>query len=154
MCPEKWLRMSREIWLSATQFYNYTCLRRILIIIRLWTARLTILGASAKLQKATIFSSIMFVCLSFRPSSWNNLVLTGQIFMKFGVCGIFENLSGKFKFNENLTVITGALREDLRTFMIISRWILPRMRNVSDKSCRENKITHFVFFTKILLVVI
>ena len=27
----------------------------------------------------------------------------------------------------------------------ISRWILLRMRNVSDKSCRENKNTHFVF---------
>jgi hypothetical protein len=53
----------------------------------------------------------MSVCLSFHPSSWNNLVLTEQIFMKFGVCGIFENLSRKFKINENLTIITGALRE-------------------------------------------
>ena len=35
--------------------------------------------------------------------------------------------------------------EDLCTFMIISRWILLRMRNVSDKSCRENQNTHFMF---------
>jgi len=31
------------------------------------------------------------------------------------------------------------------TFLIISRWILLRTRNVSDKSCRENQNTHFVF---------
>jgi hypothetical protein len=31
------------------------------------------------------------------------------------------------------------------TFMIIYRWILLRMRNVSYKSCRENQNTHFVF---------
>ena len=31
------------------------------------------------------------------------------------------------------------------TFMIISRQILLKMRSVSDKSCRENKYTHFMF---------
>jgi len=39
------------------------------------------------------------------------------------------------------------------TFMITSRSNLLRMRNVSDKSCRENQNTHFVFsnyFTKIV----
>jgi len=30
-------------------------------------------------------------------------------------------------------------------FVIISLSVLPRMRNVSDKSCRENQNTHFVF---------
>ena len=29
--------------------------------------------------------------------------------------------------------------------MTISRWILLRMRNVSNKSCRENQNTHFMF---------
>ena len=29
--------------------------------------------------------------------------------------------------------------------MVISGWILLRMRNVSDKSCREKQNTHFVF---------
>jgi len=153
MCREKWLGVLREIWLSATQFYNYTYLRRIFIIIHLWTAGLTILGASAKLQKATIVSS----CLSFCPSvrlhetTWSSLdrFSWNLVFVEFSkIC------REKFKFNENLTIITGVLREDLRTFMIISRWIPPRMRSVSDKSCRESKMTHFVFFTKILLVVI
>ena len=38
-------------------------------------------------------------------------------------------------------------------FFIISRSLLLRMRNVTDKSCRENQITHFMFsdvFTKIV----
>jgi hypothetical protein len=35
----------------------------------------------------------------------------------------------------------------LRTFMIITRWILLRMRNVSDKIYRETQNTHFTFKT-------
>ena len=31
------------------------------------------------------------------------------------------------------------------TILIISRSVLFRMRNVSDKCCRENQNTHFVF---------
>ena len=31
------------------------------------------------------------------------------------------------------------------TFLIISRSNLLRMRNVSDKSCKENENTHFIF---------
>jgi hypothetical protein len=56
----------------------------------------------------------------------------------------FENLSIKFKFRENLTRITCTLHGDLSTFVIISRRVLLRMRNVSDKSCTENQNTHFV----------
>jgi hypothetical protein len=37
------------------------------------------------------------------------------------------------------------LREDRYTFVIICRSVLVRMRNVSDRSCRENQNTHFVF---------
>jgi len=39
--------------------------------------------------------------------------------------------------------MTGNLHEDLST--AISCWIRLRTRNVSDKSCRENQNTHFVF---------
>jgi len=39
-------------------------------------------------------------------------------------------------------------------FMIISRSVLLRMRNISHKSCRENQNTHFmfndIFFPKIV----
>jgi hypothetical protein len=43
-----------------------------------------------------------------------------------------------------MTRIAGNLHEDLSTF-IISRRVLMRMRNVSDKSCGQNQNTHFVF---------
>ena len=39
----------------------------------------------------------------------------------------------------------GSLHEDLRLFMIASRWIIAGLRNVSDKNCRENQNTHFMF---------
>ena len=45
----------------------------------------------------------------------------------------------------------GTLHEDQYAFFIISRSILLRMRNFSEKSCRENQNTYFVltnFFLK------
>ena len=39
----------------------------------------------------------------------------------------------------------GYLHEDQYTFLIITRSFLVRMRNVSDKSCRVNQNTHFMF---------
>jgi len=45
----------------------------------------------------------------------------------------------------------GTLCEDLYTFVIMSIWILPRIRNVVNKSCRENQNTCFMtrtFFFK------
>ena len=46
-----------------------------------------------------------------------------------------------------MTKITGTVHEDVFTFITISRWILLRMRNVSNKSYKENQKTHFVFKT-------
>jgi hypothetical protein len=41
------------------------------------------------------------------------------------------------------------LHEVQRIFMVISRWILLRMRNISDKTCSENQTTFCVqFFPK------
>ena len=40
--------------------------------------------------------------------------------------------------------MTGTLQADICTVMIISRTDLLIMRNVSEKLCRENQITHFV----------
>ena len=56
----------------------------------------------------------------------------------------FENLSRNFKFHYNLTRIPGTLHEDLRTFMIVPRSILLRMRNFSYKSCKENQNAQFM----------
>ena len=47
----------------------------------------------------------------------------------------------------------GYCTEDQYTYMIISRSVLLRMRNVLDKRCRENQNTHFMFnncFSKIV----
>jgi len=38
----------------------------------------------------------------------------------------------------------GTLHEDQYTFLIICHSFLLRIRNVSDKSCRENQNTHFI----------
>ena len=43
--------------------------------------------------------------------------------------------------------MTGTLQEDQYTFLIKSRPILLRMKNVLDKSCRENQNKHFIFKT-------
>jgi len=41
--------------------------------------------------------------------------------------------------------VTGTLHEYLGALMIISRLILLRMRNISDKSWRENQNAYFIF---------
>jgi len=57
----------------------------------------------------------------------------------------FENLSWKLKFHYKLRKINGTLQEDQHTFFFyLSRSILLRMRNVSDRNCRENQNAHFV----------
>ena len=99
------------------------------------------LDAFRELRKATV-SFVICVCLSLSLclSAWNHTSPTGRIIMKLGIWAFFENLSRKFKFHFNPTRITGALHEEVFTFMTISRQILLRIRNVSYKSCRENQI--------------
>ena len=41
--------------------------------------------------------------------------------------------------------ITGKFHEDQYTSLIISRCFLLRMKNISNKICRGNQNTHFVF---------
>jgi hypothetical protein len=57
---------------------------------------------------------------------------------------VLENLSGKFKYNFSLTRMTDTAREDTCTFMIICRWILLAMRNVTDKTYWENQNAQFM----------
>ena len=57
-----------------------------------------------------------------------------------------KHLSRKFKFHSNLTRITDILRGDEYTFLIISRSLLLRMKNVWNKKLeRSPKNTHFIF---------
>ena len=58
---------------------------------------------------------------------------------------LFEKLTRQLIFYLNLTRMKGTLRENQSLFMTISHSFLLKMRNVSDKSCRKNQNTHFVF---------
>ena len=71
--------------------------------------------------------------------------------MKFGICVFFDILVRKPAFDTHLTCITGNLLETyVCTFMIISRCIFLRVRNVSEKSCRGYKNTFCIrTFSKI-----
>ena len=98
-----------------------------------------LLNVFTKLRKATI-SFTMSVCLSIRPSAWNNSAPTKWIFIKFDIWLSFDTLSTKkFKFHRNLTRITGTLHEDQYKFMIASRWILLLKRDVSDRFAEKIK---------------
>jgi len=62
--------------------------------------------------------------------------------MKFDICVFFDNLARKPKFDTHLTSTTDTLLEKyVGTFMIISRCIFLRMRNVSEKSYRDYRKT-------------
>ena len=39
----------------------------------------------------------------------------------------------------------GTLRENVSTFITISRWVLRKMRYVSDNICTENQNTYSIF---------
>jgi hypothetical protein len=73
---------------------------------------------------------LLHVCLSVRKeqldSQWTD-------FHKTWYLNITWKSVTKIQFPLNLTRIKGTLYGDVFTFMTISRWILPRMRNVSEK---------------------
>jgi len=98
--------------------------------------------ARKNLRKATIN---FVVCPSVCPFAWNNSAPTGRIFIKFDIWAFFENPSRKFKLHQNMTRIAGTLHADQYTCLIIPRSFLLRIRNVSDKDCRGNQNTHFMF---------
>ena len=80
-----------------------------------------------------------------RPTKRKTSAPTKRLFVTFNISGFFfSKMSRKLYFRYILTRITGILHEDLYTFMIKHRSILLRMRNVSDKSCRENLNTRFM----------
>ena len=55
----------------------------------------------------------------------------------------FSKMSRKLKFHLNLTITTGTLHEDQYTFLIISRSVLIRMRNVAEEIVQKFK-THLL----------
>jgi hypothetical protein len=102
----------------------------------------------AKFRKATI-SIVLFVC---PPSGTTRLPLDG-----LSLNLVFEYFSKfcleKFNFNYNLTNVRDTLHEDLCIFTIISRLIVLKMKNISDKFVETAEHTFYVvnFFPKIVL---
>ena len=102
-------------------------------------------GAVAKLRKAAV-SFVMCVCPSVhmeqRFSKWTDF----REIWKFEYFS--KNLSRKFKFVKNwqeylVAYVKTYVPMYLGTFMKICRSVL-RMRNVSERRCRENQNTHFM----------
>jgi hypothetical protein len=83
-------------------------------------------------------SRFMSVCLSVCLSVCSAFIK--HIFIIFNIRVIFENILGKFKFQWNMTRITGSWREDLCAVVLMHRWIRLRMRNVSDKFAEKVKL--------------
>ena len=120
---------------------------------------LLFLVAFTKLQKVTI-SFVISVCLSVRLFVCLSHCLHGTtrlsldwFFMKFDIWAFLKNLLRKFKFYYHLTSVRGILLEDCCMSLTISRSVLLRVRNVSDKYCTENQDTHCMsndVFLKIL----
>ena len=97
------------------------------------------LEAFAKLWKATV-SFVLSVSASVRMQQ---LAATGRIFMNL-ILPIFQNYVEK-------TQISSLLEDIYSTHLVtISCWILLRMINISDKSCRQNQNTCFMFNTSFL----
>jgi hypothetical protein len=90
------------------------------------------------------FSFVTSVCLSVCLSSWSDSPPTQQIFTKVYIED-FLKIHQEIQVSLNLTRVMGTLHEELCMSMIILRSVLLRIRNVSDKICREDQNTCFMF---------
>jgi hypothetical protein len=98
-----------------------------------------------KIAKKTTISFFVFRSPRITVCSYRKTRPNWRIFTKFHMWAFFENLSRKFKFDQNLARITSTVYEHLCTFTVISRWIYLRIRNISDESRRWNRNKHFMF---------
>jgi hypothetical protein len=86
------------------------------------------------------------VCLSvFRLSAWKNSAATWRIFMKFYIWVFIRKSLEKFQVSSKPDKKAGYCTWRLMYCMTVSRSVLLRMRNISNKRCRQNPNTHFVF---------
>jgi hypothetical protein len=85
------------------------------------------------------------VCPSVRPSAWNNSAAAGRTFVTFYIGAFFVNLSRKFKFLIKIWQKYCVRYMKTNIHFIISPSIRIRIRNISDKCYRENKITRLIF---------
>ena len=99
----------------------------------------SLLRAFAKFRKAT---KLRHVCPSFRmaeiASHWKD-------FHEVWYWSMFREYVEKTRVSLKPHNNNGTSRADRHTFLIITRSVLRIMQNLSDKSCRENETTHFIF---------
>jgi len=94
-----------------------------------------LLGVCAKFRKANVSLVVSVLPFPLDGFSWG-----------FNIWLFFEKkMPRKFKFDYNLTGITCFIHDDRYTFLVISRWIFLRKRNVSENSCkRKSELTFYV----------
>ena len=97
-------------------------------------------GIAKRVRKIAKKGLLDLACLC--RSAWNNSSPKRDIRIKVGIWVCFENLYKRLKFYQNTARQRGTSHENLCIFMIICRSILLRLRNISSKSCSENRHTH------------
>ena len=103
------------------------------------------LGPFSELFEKRLLNSDLSVCLFVPPSLWNNSTYTRRIFMNFHMWVCFGIRTIQLNIHKNRTGIKGTLDKVQYTFLIISRSIYLRIKNVSHEICGENQNTHFTF---------
>ena len=99
-----------------------------------------------KVTISFIMSVLLAVCIEKLGCHWTD-------FHEVWHLSTFRKSVQKIQVSLETTGITGTLHEDQCVFLIIPRSVLPRMRNVSDKSCRVNqniRLRSITFFSKIV----
>jgi hypothetical protein len=98
------------------------------------------IDALAELRKATVSMSVRQpVHMKKLSSHWTDFHVIWYLI-------IFRKSAENFHVSLKSDKKTGTLHADLCTMTIMPGSFRPRMRNVSDGSCRENQDTHFMFF--------
>jgi hypothetical protein len=125
-----------------------------MVRVRAWTMGwLYLLGAFAKLWKATV-SFVMSVCSSVHPSLCvEQLGFHLMNFHEIWYFSILKKTVKKIQVSLKSDKNNGSFTWRPLDFLIIYCSRLLRMRNVSDRSCKGNQNTYFVynnFFTKIV----
>jgi hypothetical protein len=97
-------------------------------------------------MRKTTISFVMSVCPSLRPSvrmEW--LFSQWRDFHEIRYLSFFKKSAKEIQVSSQAENNNGTLHEEQCTFVIMYPTILLRMRNVSDKICRENQNTDYVF---------
>jgi hypothetical protein len=157
MWPAVWFSKS-TMWFKVGRRL-YLCHTTILDSRTNYIPQIPFLGAFAKLRKAILASSC--VCLSTRPS-FRPSVRVDQLgsywtdFYETWYLSIYRKYAEKIEFLLKSDKSNGTSREEQYAFLIISRSVLLWTRSASERSCRENRKTYFMFvnyFSKIVPII-